>query len=165
MGKLLPIFTIVGAAFAFLAALVLSVDATFVLGLIGIAAGVIMILQKEVPGYSMGALAIVLSIVGVLGIIGRVSGEDGEIDFGISQNLGRALLVVAMATPVASLVWSGWDTLANWVRYVGAGAAAATALLALVFMASLGDQSATGGFVVAFAALSMSIPGIMALRA
>lgn len=169
MGRALSTFAIVGAAFAFFAALILSSDATFILGVIGITASVFMIREKEMPGYVLGGATIVLSLLGLMGILSSISigsdtGEAGGLGFGIPTETGRAILIAAMMMPTATMLWSRWGEMTPWVQYVGAVAAGLTVITAFGFSGDLGDQSSGGGFAVALFAIASSLPAVLAMR-
>lgn len=165
MAKALPILAIVAAVAAALGALVLLEVALLLPLLVALVGAGFLIAQRSLPGIVSGLLVLLFAVLGLLGLVGNVSTEEGGVDFGISESLGHGFAVLAPLLVVGGLVWQEWDVIEpRWLQVGGATALGLAAVLALVFSGSLTDQSAVGAYLVALLSLAGLAPGIALLR-
>ncbi len=164
--KTLPVLAIVSAVVGAIGAIVFVDPAQLLLGFLAVALGVVaIVMHRALPGFVVGGASIVLGILGSLWVIGSIGGEDGEVGFGASPEIGHAVLVFTMLATVGLLLWVHFHDIAMWAKGVGIASLVLTLVLALVFNGQLGDQSAVGGFVVAAAALAGIVVPIERMRA
>ncbi len=163
MGRTLPILGIVAAVFSALVALVLVDVAALVFLPAALAGAVFLFLERRLAGVVGGLVVLVLSVPAVFGLLGNVATEDsGSVDFGIAEDVGRALAVVALLAVPAATVWSRWeDAEPRWLAIAGLSVTGLAAVLAFVNRADLVDQS--NGLtlfvgVLCLAALSPMVP-------
>lgn len=168
MGKTLPAFGVVGAVFAALSIAVLVPNslAMFAPLLVGLAGSVVLVGQRTIVGAVAGLLVLVLTVVAALGLVGNVSTEEGETDFGIAQSTGQVLLVAAcLLLPVGAVVLRWEDAEPRWLAVAGAACAAIAFLLVAGDPEGIGDQSQTMTLVAAVLALLAAAAMVPLLRA
>lgn len=164
--KAIPVIAIVAVALAAIGAIIFVDPAQLLLGLLAVAFGItIIVMHRELPGFVIGGLSIVLGILGSLWVVGSIGGENQEVSFGASPEVGHAVLVFAMLATVGLMIWVHFAEMAPWAKAIGLASIVLTLVLGLVFNGDLGDQSAPGAFVVGVAALAGVAVPIERLRA
>lgn len=119
MSKTIPILGIVAVVTAILAALVFFDIALLLPALVAIGFGITLTISKDYRQIIPGVCAIVFGIVGIMGILGNVSTEDGGVNFGISAGVGQALIIVALLEIAGASVVLTWQELEpEWLSYV-----------------------------------------------
>lgn len=165
MAKLLAVAAIVAAVTAALTALVFVDPATTLSAVVAIAAGVVLLLQRRLPGYIGGALVIIVGILGLLGAVGYLTFEGGGGgSLGIPADWTSALLVIALVAVPAFATWAVWNTLTPWTAYVGVGAAVVAIILAIVNHGQLVNQANVMNYVLALACIASATPAGMMMR-
>jgi hypothetical protein len=142
MGKALPILGIIGAVFAALAVMVLVNGAVFVVIPLTLVGSIVLLAQRNVPGAIAGLLVLGLTVLAALGLAGSVTTKKGSSDFGISEEMGRVLAVIAcLAVPAAAIGVRWGEAEPAWLAYVGLAGAVLAVILALAGQHHLAEQN------------------------
>ena len=159
MGRTLAIIALASAVYAALSAILLSGPVLLVLPVFAaIAAAVFCLLERSRAGVITGIVLILYSLFAILAVFGGVSTEGAGVG-NFSAATGHTASIAAGMLAVAAFVAMRWDEVdPDWLRYVSAGLALLTILLAFILADDLGSVTTTAALVALPALLAGAAP-------
>ncbi|MGB1586638.1 MAG: hypothetical protein ACPHID_06300 [Thermoplasmatota archaeon] len=165
MGRAIAILGIIGSVFAALAATIFVDPVTLLPALYALGAGIFLSISRDWRRWVPGATAILFSILGMMGIIGYIGGENSGVDLMISVPFGKAFVVAAcLEIAGASILLSREEAEPAWLPWIPIGAWGLAFLAAMFARDALGDQSQAMSLVIALLALVTITGPILHLR-
>jgi len=167
--KTLSILGVVTAAFAALAAIILTGDLVYLLfPLLAVATGVVAIFRRDRLGLVAGISLIVIGLLGLFLVFGSVSfkGGGGLGNDAQTNTTGWAFgLAVGLLVPgvVAALRWE--EVRPRWLSIVAGAAILGAWVLAFLFSETLGEIQEGMNYAIALLALAAGTPALMTLLA
>lgn len=157
---------IAGAVVGGLTALVFVDIGLLLPALFALASGIALVVinRDDWKGWAPGAAAILFSLLGIMGVLGSISTENGEFTLGISVAFGHALVVIACIELAGAAIYRGWGDLMPWMAWGSVAVRALAAVLALVFRNDLSSQADWPAFVVALLVFASMVPVVQLLR-